>query len=80
MSLSIILLAVVVAIGAGAWLMFGSRDEEPEATADEAPPQPSSFRCNVCGKVSATFLAAHEHASAEHELAGHKIDESITAS
>ena len=53
--------------------------EEPETAPEEAaPPPPSgSYRCKLCGAKSATFAVAHEHASAEHELAGHQIDDSI---
>lgn len=79
MSVSIVVVAVVIAIGIGAWLLFSPEGDSAGAAPAEKQPEPRTFRCNVCGAVSPTFLAAHEHASAEHELAGHKIDESITA-
>ena len=78
MSLSMVLLAVVVALAVGGWLMFGAK-AEPTDGAEPSVPEPTSFRCKLCGASSATFLAAHEHASADHELTGHKIDESIEA-
>jgi len=80
MGLSFLLVALLVAVGGGAWLLL-SKGEEDEATGGDpgAPEAPSSFRCKLCGATSRTFVAAHEHASAEHELAGHKIDQSIEA-
>jgi flagellar basal body-associated protein FliL len=74
MSTMLILLLVVVAAAVAGWYMMSSEQEPEEA----APPPPSSsYRCKLCGAKSATFAVAHEHASAEHELAGHQIDESI---
>jgi hypothetical protein len=77
MSTTLILVLLVVAAAAAGWFMISGSDSEP---AEPAPPAPSSgYRCKVCGVKSATFAIAHEHASAEHELAGHQIDESIVA-
>ena len=77
---SILLVALLVAVGGGAWLVFRAKGED-EATGGDggAIAAPSSFRCKLCGTTSPTFVAAHEHASAEHALAGHRIDESIEA-
>jgi hypothetical protein len=70
----ILVLLVAMAVAAG-WFMVSRADSEP---AEPAPRVPSGgFRCKVCGAKSATFAVAHEHASAEHELAGHHIDDSI---
>jgi hypothetical protein len=77
MGLTFLLVALLVAVGGGAWLLFS--EGEGEATGDGQPEAPSSFRCKLCGATSRTFVAAHEHASAEHELSGHKIDQSIEA-
>jgi hypothetical protein len=74
MSTMLILLLVVVAAAIAGWYMMSS-EEGPEETVP--PPLNSSYRCKLCGAKSATFAVAHEHASAEHELAGHQIDESI---
>jgi len=74
MSTMLILLLVVVAAAIAGWYMMSS-EEGPEETVP--PPPNSSYRCKLCGAKSATFAVAHEHASAEHELAGHQIDESI---
>jgi hypothetical protein len=75
MSTTLILVLLVVAAAAAGWFMMSGFDSEP---AEPAPPSPNSgYRCKVCGAKSATFAIAHEHASAEHELAGHHIDESI---
>ena len=74
MSTTLILVLLVVAAAAAGWFMMSGSDSEP---AEPAPQAPSGFRCKVCGAKSATFAIAHEHASAEHELAGHHIDESI---
>ncbi|MBI2962962.1 MAG: hypothetical protein HYY35_04345 [Deltaproteobacteria bacterium] len=81
MSVSVLLLLVIAALGAGAWMMFGSKgDDAAGDTAGEGGAKAAgSFSCRICGASSPTFLAAHEHASAEHDLAGHKIDESIEA-
>lgn len=69
MSVSVLLLLVIAAVGAGAWMMFGSKgDDAGESEAKAA----SGFSCRICGASSPTFLAAHEHASAEHDLAGHQ--------
>ena len=74
MSTMLILLLVVVAAAVAGWYMMSS-EEEPGETAP--PPPSSSYRCKLCGATSETFAVAHEHASAEHELAGHHIDETI---
>ncbi len=74
MSTTLILGLLVVAAAAAGWFMMsGSDDSGSTGTA----PQSSGYRCKVCGAKSATFAIAHEHASAEHELAGHQIDDSI---
>jgi hypothetical protein len=72
MSLSVVLIGALVVIGIVVWMFFGGepKDEEGGAAA-------STFRCKICGRTSTTFVDAHEHASADHDLAGHKIDESI---
>jgi hypothetical protein len=75
MSLSVVLIGALVVIGIVAWMFFGGEPKGEEA----AGPVASAFRCKVCGKQSSTFVDAHEHASTDHELAGHKIDESIEA-
>jgi hypothetical protein len=75
MSTTLILVLLAMAAAAVGWFMMSGSDSEP---AEPAPPAPSSgFRCKLCGAKSATFLMAHEHASAEHDLAGHHVDESI---
>jgi hypothetical protein len=75
MSLPVVLIGALVVIGIVVWMFFGG-----EATGEEgASPSASSFRCKICGKTSTTFVDAHEHASADHDLSGHKIDESIEA-
>jgi hypothetical protein len=76
MSTTLILLLVVVAAAVAGWYMMTS-DTEPEEAA--TPAGSGSYRCKLCGTSSTTFAVAHEHASAEHELAGHQIDDSIMA-
>jgi hypothetical protein len=75
MSLSVVLIGALVVIGIVAWMFFGGEPKGEEAAGTAA----STFRCKICGKQSLTFADAHEHASADHDLAGHKIDESIEA-
>lgn len=75
MSFSILLLVALVVLAAGGWYFVSGEGREKTG---EIPPEPAtSFRCKVCGVVSPTFAAAHEHASADHDLAGHHIDEAI---
>ena len=74
MSLEIVLVVAFIVIGVAVWMFFGG-EPTVEESADAKPP--ASFGCKVCGARSPTFVAAHEHASADHSLAGHKIDESI---
>jgi hypothetical protein len=75
MSTTLILVLLAAAAAAAGWFMMSGSDAEP---GEAGVPTPSSgYRCKVCGAQSATFAIAHEHASAEHELAGHHIDESI---
>ena len=75
MSLSVVLIGALVVIGIAAWMFFGGEPKGEEA----AGPAASAFRCKICGRRSTTFVDAHEHASADHELAGHQIDEAIEA-
>ena len=75
MSLTAVLIGAFVVIGIVVWMFFGGEPKGEEGTGGAA----SAFRCKVCGKTSKTFVDAHEHASADHDLAGHKIDESIEA-
>jgi hypothetical protein len=75
MSLSGVLIGALVVIGIAVWMFFGGEPKDVEGTGAAA----STFRCKICGKTSTTFVDAHEHASADHELAGHQIDESIEA-
>jgi hypothetical protein len=79
MGLSFLLVALLVAVGGGAWFLFSKGVDEATDGDQGAPETPGSFRCKLCGATSRTFVTAHEHASAEHELTGHKIDESIEA-
>ena len=72
MSLSVIVIGAIMIVAAALWLYFGGGSNEEVSSS-----QPSSFRCKACGKMFSTFVDAHEHASADHDLAGHKIDESI---
>jgi hypothetical protein len=74
MSTMLILLLVVVAAAVAGWYMMSSEAEPDEAP---SPPPSGNYRCKLCGAKSTTFAVAHEHASAEHELAGHQIDDSI---
>jgi len=74
MSTTLILLLVAVAAAVAGWYMMSSGGEPEDAA---PPPATGSYRCKVCGAKSASFAVAHEHASAEHELAGHQIDDSI---
>ncbi len=74
MSSSMLLIGALAVVGIVAWLYLGG---EPPADESAVAAPPSSFHCKVCGKKSQTFIAAHEHASADHDLAGHKIDEAI---
>jgi hypothetical protein len=74
MSTTLILVLLVAAAAAAGWFMVSRSESGP---AEPPPPAPSTYRCKVCGAKSATFAIAHEHASAEHDLAGHHIDESI---
>jgi hypothetical protein len=77
MSTMLILALLTVVAGVVGWFMMSGGDSSP---AEPTPPAPSAgYRCKVCGTKSATFAIAHEHASAEHELAGHDIDASIVA-
>lgn len=76
MSLSVLLLVALAGFAAVGWYFFrGENEEEGESPAESA----SSFRCKVCGATSPTYVAAHEHASAEHDLAGHRLDDAIEA-
>ena len=75
MSLSVVLIGALVVIGIAVWMFFGGESQSEE----ESSKGVSTFRCKICGKKWPTFVEAHEHASADHELAGHKIDESIAA-
>ena len=74
MSLTMVIIGACVVIGIALWMYFGGESGEEGTVA-----QPSSFRCKICRKTFPTFVDAHEHASADHDLAGHKIDESIEA-
>ena len=74
MDLTVVVIVVFVVGGIAAWMFFGG---EPKDT--DAPSAPKTFRCKVCAKTFSSFLAAHEHGSADHELAGHKLDDSIQA-
>jgi len=77
MSTMLILALLAVVAGIVGWFMMSGGDSQP---AEPTPTAPTvGYRCKVCGAKSATFAIAHEHASAEHELAGHNIDESIVA-
>lgn len=75
MSLSVVLIGALVIIGIAAWMFSGGEAQSEEV----AGVQTSAFRCKICGKTSPTFVDAHEHASADHDLAGHQIDESVEA-
>jgi len=75
MSLSVVLIGALVVIGIVVWMFFGGEPKDVEGAGAAA----STFRCKVCGKTFTAFVDAHEHASADHDLAGHKIDESIEA-
>ena len=77
MSTMLILALLVVAAAVVGWFMMSGGDSEPAEPTPGAPT--TGYRCKVCGAKSTTFAIAHEHASAEHELAGHHIDESIVA-
>jgi hypothetical protein len=79
MGASVVVIAVLVVV-VGAWFVFRVKgEEETSGGGSGAAKAPSSFRCKLCGATSPTFVAAHEHASAEHELAGHHLDDSIEA-
>ncbi len=73
MSFSVIAVAVLLAVGVAIWFFFSTGEEEPSVAQAET----GTFRCKVCGTVSKSFLDAHNHATAEHELSGHHLDESI---
>jgi hypothetical protein len=75
MGLSVVVIGAVVIIGIAVWMFSGGEAQSEEGTGAQA----SAFRCKKCGKTSSTFVDAHEHASADHDLAGHEIDESIEA-
>jgi hypothetical protein len=75
MSLSVVLIGVFVIIGIAVWMFSGGEPQSEKGTVAQA----STFRCKICGKTSPTFVDAHEHASADHDLAGHEIDESVEA-
>jgi hypothetical protein len=77
MSLTVVLIGAFIVGGIGLWLYFGGESGANESGAVGDIGTPSEFRCKVCGANFEKFLAAHEHASADHELAGHKIDEAI---
>jgi len=71
-----VVIGALLVAGAGlAWVMFGG--EETAAVNTESLPEPSQFRCKVCGEISPTFKDAYEHVSADHNLVGKKIDESV---
>jgi hypothetical protein len=75
MSLSVVVIGALVIIGIALWMFFGGEAESEEVTGVQA----SAFRCKICGKISSKFVDAHEHASADHDLAGQQIDESVEA-
>ena len=75
MGLSVMLIGAFVIIGIAVWMFSGGEPQSEEGTGVRM----STFRCKICGKTWPTFVDAHEHASADHDLAGHNIDESIEA-
>jgi hypothetical protein len=75
MTLSVVLIGAFVIIAIAVWMFSRGESQSEEGTGVQA----SAFRCKICGKTSPTFVDAHEHASADHDLAGHQIDESVEA-